>query len=74
MYFCDASQLHHHLLLPTMDLTRSYQGVAECSKSCRKARLKPEPGTTQKRQMQPKSQPMANKPAAIARKPRTARA
>ena len=25
---------------PTMDLTRLYQGVAECSKSCRKAKLK----------------------------------
>ena len=34
----------------------------------------PEPGITQKRQMQPKSLPTANKPAAIARKPRTARA
>ena len=30
----------------------------------------PEPGSTQKRQMQPKSLPTANKPAAIACKPR----
>ena len=34
----------------------------------------PEPGTTQKCQMQPESLPTANKPAAIACKPRTAQA
>ena len=34
----------------------------------------PEPGTTQKRQMQPRSLPTVNKPAVIARKPRTVRA
>ena len=33
----------------------------------------PERGTTQKRQMQSKSLPTANKPATTARKPRTAR-
>ena len=38
--FCDASQLHHHWLLPTIHLTRSYQEVAQCSKCCRNARLK----------------------------------
>ena len=36
--------------------------------------LEPEPGTTQRRQMQPKSLHMANKPTTIACKPPTARA
>ena len=88
LWLCLALQLHHHWLLLTMDPTRSYQGVAECSKFCRKARLKWSLQTVSNQRISSvslsqvphksvKCNPSckkANKPAAIARKPCAARA